>query len=604
MKRKGSNNFLLYLIGFVAAVILVICLIVAAMSNDNFTDEVVSLQLNGSETMYLYVGETFKDPGFVAEGSVTGDISKYVKVDGEVNTAYVGVYEVSYTLNYNGALLNKNRKVKVESKPVASNGIQSNINSEEEIQSGKNDVSKSDKTDKVKITLKGYSHIYLLKGVTYSDEGAVAFTNDNEDISSQIVKKGSVDINAPGAYEITYTITDSTGNSASVTRIIDVLNMSVSSTVSTNQNTNKSVVLKISVTADKFNHIILPDGVKVTTQIYEYIISDNGKYSFKVYNEYGLYTVYTYTINNIDKIAPSGSCSGYTTGKKSYINIKANDNVGVSKYIINNKGYTSNSIILDEVISNPVITIYDTVGNSKSISCSLENRYTFVTSDPGITYSYEYVNDGTTMPYSLHTPSSALQNESTPLLVWLHGSGELGTSEAQFRGAGLTGVINGWDLDGFNAYVICPHLTGKYYGNWTYDSTLEQLNTLLDKIIKEKNIDTDKIMLSGHSFGGRGAISVAYYSQNRYSSLAVMSGYYTGVDMSKITIPTVGYVGTPAAGEDSASYSFMVGSFKKQFGEKNTFVRNVSHGALPRTAFMEDANNDNKSDLMEWMLSQ
>ena len=83
-----------------------------------------------------------------------------------------------------------------------------------------------------------------------------------------------------------------------------------------------------------------------------------------------------------------------------------------------------------------------------------------------------------------------------------------------------------------------------------------------------------------------------------------MSGYNPGVDLNVITIPTVGYVGTPGGGEDSNSYNFMVSKFKNRFGEANTFVRNTTHGAIPRVAYTEDANKDNKSDLMEWMLRQ
>ena len=127
---------------------------------------------------------------------------------------------------------------------------------------------------------------------------------------------------------------------------------------------------------------------------------------------------------------------------------------------------------------------------------------------------------------------------------------------------------------------------------------------MLDHFIKENKVDTEKVMLSGHSLGGLGSLYVAYHSPNRYSSLAVMSGYNPGVDLNGIKIPTVGYVGTIGGGEDSNSYNFTVGKFKTRFGEANTFVRNTSHGAVPRVAFTEDSNKDNKSDLMEWMLSQ
>lgn len=581
----------------------IICLVIGS-NESKVVDEVVSLQLKGSDTLHLYVGEKYSEPGYVAKGSVSGDVSDYVSVEEDINTNYPGVYDVVYKLNYQGAVLEKTRKVKVENKPIVSESVSDESEQPEKVTNGENDTLKINTTDRIKIKLKGYSHIYMLKGGQYTDAGVLAVTDSGKDVTDTVVLTGNVDTNQVGSYTLIYTVTDSEGKSASVKRVVDVLDMSVSATVSTNQKTNKSVILKVVATADNFSYMIMPDGVKNKTNIGEYIVTKNGEYSFEVVNEFGLSTIYTYTISNIDKVAPTGSCSGYTTGKQSYITVKASDNSGILKYMIKDNSYTNNSIVLDEVISNPSITIYDVVGNTKTITCELENRYTYVPSDPSITYSYQYVNDGSTMPYALFTPSSVSQNESTPLLVWLHGSGEVGTTESQFMSAGLPAVLKNWSLDGFNAYVICPHLTGNYRGSWANTTSLNNLNTLIDKIIKEKNIDTDMIMLSGHSMGGLGSMYVAYYSSGRYSALAVLSGYNPGVDLSGITIPTVGYVGTTAGGEDSNSYSFMVNKFKKTFGDANTLVRNTSHGALPRVAYTEDSNKDNKSDLMEWMLSQ
>ena len=604
-KKRIEKNFILYIVGAIAGIMLIICFIIALIfSKDENINETVSFQLKGSEIMYLYVGENFNDPGFIALGSNNENISNYVTIESDVNTNYIGIYNITYKLDYKGVILLKERKVKVESRPIGSDKIENNVIEKEEISIGKNDIQKVDNTDRIRISLNGYSHLYLLKGNKYVDAGANAVTDSGKDVTSTIVTTGIVDYNQVGIYTLTYTVTDSAGDKASISRKVEVLDMNVSSTVSTLKNTNKSVILRLSIYADKFDYVILPDGKKDKNLNIEYVVDKNGKYSFKVVNEYGLSTIYTYNISNIDKEAPVGSCSGYTTGKNSYINVIATDDNGIFKYIVDNKSYLSNEIVLDKVISNPTIIIYDTVGNSKTISCELENRYTFVPSDSSITYDYEYVNDGMSMPYALFTPSSVNQNESTPVLVWLHGSGEVGTGEGQFKSAGLVAVMNNWKLDGFNAYIICPHLTGKYRGTWSNSTSLDNLNNLLDKFIKENNIDTDKIMLSGHSMGGLGSMYVAYHSSNRYSALAVMSGYYPGIDIQGIKIPTVGYVGTPAGGEDTNSYNFMVGSFKKRFGEENTFIRNTSHGALPRVAYTEDSNKDNKSDLMEWMIRQ
>ena len=582
----------------------VILLVVFGMTDRSSVNEVVSLQLSGSDTVHLYVGEEYNEPGFIAQGEVSGDLNEFVSVSDDVNTKYPGVYEISYKLSYNGAILEKVRKVKVINKPVSSENSNNDRVDNKKPSSGKNDSLKVDTTDRIKIKLKGYSHVYIIKGNNYVDAGAIATTDSGKDVSNTIVVSGSVDSSKVGSYTIEYKVTDSAGSSAVVKRVVDVMDMGISATVSTNSLTNKSVIIKVIATADKFSHIIMPDGVKHKSNSAEYIAQDNGEYSFEVVNEYGLSTKYTYLIDYIDKVAPIGSCSGYTTGKKSVITIDASDKNGISSYLVEGNNYTNNIIEIDKVIPNPTVTIYDKVGNSKAITCSLENRYTYVPSDPSIKYTYKYVNDGSTMPYALFTPSTVSDGEELPLLVWLHGSGEVGTGEATFRNAGLPAVLNSWKLDGFNAYVICPHLTGRYSGSWSNTTALANLNATIDKFISENKVDKDKIMLSGHSLGGLGSMYVAYNSNGRYSALAVMSGYNPGVDLNGITIPTVGYVGTPGGGEDSNSYNFMVSKFKNRFGEANTFVRITTHGAIPRVAYTEDANKDNKSDLMEWMLRQ
>ncbi len=607
-KKKKSNN-LLFFIGVGCSIILVICIIVAiSSSGNNYVNEVVSFQLRGSETMSLYVGEGYREPGFIATGSVSGDLNNYVTVDGKVNTNNEGTYDIDYKLSYNGAVLFKTRTINVIRKPIVSNQnsiTQDSVSGGSSSGSGNSNVS-ADTSERIKIKMKGYPQVYLLKGTPYNDEGCSAVTNSGVDVSDKIVASGSVDSNKVGTYKISYTITDSLGSSATIERSVEVLDMYVTSSVSEKSATNKSVVLKLNSVVDKFSHIILPDGKKATTNNIEYVISQNGTYAFKVYNTYGLMRQYNYTISNIDKSAPDGSCSGYTTGRKSYITINSKDNLGISKYVINGIGYTSNKITLNSVVNNPQITIYDMVGNTKTITCSLENRYSYVSSDPSFKMSYKYVNDGSTIPYALYSPSSASGNQDgTPVVLWLHGSGEVSSGESAFKNSGLLKTLNNWSLDGVNAYVVCPHLTGKYAGGWNNEKSWNAVNALLDKLNKELNFDSTKISVVGHSLGGIGSQYFGYHGRDKFSAMVVLSGYGTGLDLSKLkSMPTLGYVGTIGAGEDSSSYNYMVGTFKKNFGEENTIVINTSHGALPGKAFTADSNNDHKSDLFEWMLSQ
>lgn len=80
---------------------------------------------------------------------------------------------------------------------------------------------KDDITDPV-VTLNGSSEMTVSLQGTFTDPGATA--NDNKDGAISPAISGSVNTNLKGVYEITYTATDAAGNSASVTRKVNVVN--------------------------------------------------------------------------------------------------------------------------------------------------------------------------------------------------------------------------------------------------------------------------------------------------------------------------------------------------------------------------------------------
>ena len=73
------------------------------------------------------------------------------------------------------------------------------------------------------VTLVGSAKINIVEGTSYTEQGAVAIDNREGDISISIVITGSVNINTPGSYTITYSATDTYGNTGSVTRSVNVL---------------------------------------------------------------------------------------------------------------------------------------------------------------------------------------------------------------------------------------------------------------------------------------------------------------------------------------------------------------------------------------------
>ena len=72
------------------------------------------------------------------------------------------------------------------------------------------------------ISLVGSSTINIKLDNTFTDPGATATDNIDGDITSSIITSGTVDTSSTGSYTIDYSISDATGNSASVTRTVVV----------------------------------------------------------------------------------------------------------------------------------------------------------------------------------------------------------------------------------------------------------------------------------------------------------------------------------------------------------------------------------------------
>lgn len=72
------------------------------------------------------------------------------------------------------------------------------------------------------ITLIGDATVTIEEGSTFTDPGATATDPEDGDLTAQIIVTGSVDTNDSGTYVLTYSVTDSAGDSAQVTRTVEV----------------------------------------------------------------------------------------------------------------------------------------------------------------------------------------------------------------------------------------------------------------------------------------------------------------------------------------------------------------------------------------------
>ena len=77
-------------------------------------------------------------------------------------------------------------------------------------------------TEKPEIKLKGSNNITVYLNSTYVDAGATAFDSRDGDLTSKIVVDNKVDTSKIGTYTVTYTVKDSNGNTATITRTVNV----------------------------------------------------------------------------------------------------------------------------------------------------------------------------------------------------------------------------------------------------------------------------------------------------------------------------------------------------------------------------------------------
>ena len=72
------------------------------------------------------------------------------------------------------------------------------------------------------LTLEGYRDVTITAGTRYEDPGCTAWDNVDGDLTQNIQTEGSVIWYKKGAYTLTYTVTDSYGNTSSCQRIVKV----------------------------------------------------------------------------------------------------------------------------------------------------------------------------------------------------------------------------------------------------------------------------------------------------------------------------------------------------------------------------------------------
>lgn len=222
------------------------------------------LKLNGHEEITLEYGEKYKEEGaYVANFFYKKN--NHIKIKEHINYQKLGNYQVDYYAKYFFFQLENHRKIHIVDrkkpeitlkgndtaivcpnqkyqeegyqaldnydKDITSKVIREEQNSKIIYRVKDSSNNQDEKIRNIKyedstpptLTLNGKTNLTLYVNQAYQEAGARAFDNCEGDISSQIVRTGSVNTNAPGIYYIVYTVKDSSQHEVKQTRTVRVI---------------------------------------------------------------------------------------------------------------------------------------------------------------------------------------------------------------------------------------------------------------------------------------------------------------------------------------------------------------------------------------------
>lgn len=152
----------------------------------------IKMSLIGSSSVDVEFGTTYTEKYATATYGKK-DISNTISVSGNVDTTKVGSYKITYTAKHKKKTKSITRIVNI-----------------------KDTVSPT-------LTLVGDAEINIAQNSTYQELGCVATDNYDGDLTTKISVESQVDTATKGTYIVKYTVTDSSGNSANISRTVNVV---------------------------------------------------------------------------------------------------------------------------------------------------------------------------------------------------------------------------------------------------------------------------------------------------------------------------------------------------------------------------------------------
>lgn len=196
--------------------------------------------------------------------------------------------------------------------------------------------------------------------------------------------------------------------------------------------------------------------------------------------------------------------------------------------------------------------------------------------------------------YLLFLPANyAKKQQKWPLILFLHGAGERGDDLAMIKIYGPSKYVE--QNVNFPFIIVAPQCPADHW----WPNELEVLTNLLDDVVAQYDVDTERIYLTGLSMGGYGTWSLASEHPDRFAAIApICGGGLPILEMNRCRLKDVPVWAFHGAKDDVvplAKSKEMVEAVKSYGGNvKFTVYPDTDHDAWTRTY--------NNKELYDWFL--
>jgi predicted peptidase len=208
---------------------------------------------------------------------------------------------------------------------------------------------------------------------------------------------------------------------------------------------------------------------------------------------------------------------------------------------------------------------------------------------------------GTSIQYRLFEPQIA-PAQKAPLVLFLQGMGDRGTDNVH-QTDWINGLVNATKSGAHAAYVLAPQIdTNSWFQSYSNTPTAAMQLTIdaLKQTIKNQNVDTSRVYVTGLSMGGMGTWDILQREPGMFAAAVPMSGGGDEHSVSKFKdVPVWAFHGDADTIVPVGESRSMVDALRSAGGDvKLTEIKGGGH------AIWDDIYTDAGGQLYDWLFEQ